>query len=97
MVISVVRVVLHLPGCRSLKDKRQIIKSLLAQTQRQFQVSAAEIEEHDRHQIGVLGLACVSTDASHADSVISHAVNFLQSSKHEVLMSDYQTEVIHVL
>jgi uncharacterized protein YlxP (DUF503 family) len=96
MVIAVARISLHLPGSQSLKDKRQIVKSLLAQVQRQFQVAAAEVEDHDRLQLGVLGIACVSTDAGHADSVIAHAVDFLGSSKHQADLLDYQTEVIHV-
>jgi uncharacterized protein YlxP (DUF503 family) len=96
MVIGVARVVLHLPDSHSLKDKRQILKSLLAQVQRRFAVSAAEIDEHDRHQLGVLGLAYATTDAAHADEVIGKAVRFLDSSKHEAQLLDYQTEVMHV-
>jgi uncharacterized protein YlxP (DUF503 family) len=97
MVIAVARVSLHLPASRSLKDKRQILKSLLAQVQRQFQIAAAEVEHHDRLQHGVLGLACVSTDAAHADSVLARAIGFLASSKHETDLIGYETEILHVL
>jgi|SRR5947209_4175797 len=96
MVIAVARISLHLPASQSLKDKRQIVKSLLAQVQRQFGVAAAEVDHHDRLQLGVLGLACVSTDAGHADSVLAHAVDFLGSSRHGADLLDYQTEVMHV-
>lgn len=96
MVVAVARIAIHLPASESLKDKRQIVKSLLAQVQRQFGVAAAEVEHHDRLQLGVLGLACVSTDAAHADSVLAHAVDFLKSSRHPTDLLDYQTEVIHV-
>lgn len=96
MVITVARVVVRIPASQSLKDKRQVVKSLLAQVQRQFQVAAAEIEEHDRHQIGVIGLACLSTEARHADEVIARAVRFIETSKHEAELLDYQTEVVHV-
>ena len=97
MVIAVARVELHIPASQSLKDKRQVLKSLLAQVQRQFQISAAEVDAHDLLQRGVLGLACVSNDARHADAVIARAVAFLSSSKHEVNLLDYQTEVLHVM
>jgi uncharacterized protein YlxP (DUF503 family) len=97
MVIAVARVTLHIPASQSLKDKRQVVKSLLAQVQRQFQIAAAEVDEQDVHQVGVLGLVCVSTEARHADSVIARAVEFISSSRHETVLLDYQTEVLHVL
>lgn len=97
MVIAVARVALHIPGSQSLKDKRRVLKSLLAQVQRQFLVAAAEVEEQDRHQIGVLGIACVSNDARQADSVVAKAVSFLASARHDTELLDYQTEVLHVL
>ena len=97
MVIGVARVVLHMPSCRSLKDKRQIIKSLLAQVQRQFSLAAAEVDRQDQWQIGVIGLACVSTSASHVDEVMARAVGFLASRHADAEMLDYETEVIHTL
>jgi uncharacterized protein YlxP (DUF503 family) len=96
VVIVVARVLLHLPGSQSLKDKRHVIKSLLAQVQRQFQVAAAEVDEQDRLQLGVLGLACISTETAHADAVIARTVAFLGNSKHDADLLDYQTEVVHV-
>ncbi len=96
MVIGVARVVLHIPASQSLKDKRQVMKSLIAQVQRQFQLAVAEVEQHDQWQVGVLGVACVSTTAAHADEVIAKAVNFMNSGRVEAELLDFQTEVIHV-
>lgn len=95
MVIAVARIRLHLPASQSLKDKRQIVKSLLPQLQRQFQLAAAEVEAHDKLQLAVVGLAYISTDAGHADSVIAHAVDFIARSKHDLELLSYETEVVH--
>lgn len=95
-MIGVARVVLHIPASQSLKDKRQVMKSLIAQVQRQFQLAVAEVEQHDQWQVGVLGVACVSTTAAHADEVIAKAVNFMNSGRVEAELLDFQTEVIHV-
>ncbi len=95
MVIGVARVVLHIPASQSLKDKRQVMKSLIAQVQRQFQLAVTEVEQHDQWQIGVLGVACVSTSAAHADAVIAKAVNFMNSGRVEAELLDFQTEAIH--
>jgi uncharacterized protein YlxP (DUF503 family) len=97
MVIGVGRVVLHMPANLSLKDKRSIMKSTLAQIQHRFSVSAAEIERQDQWQIGVIGFACVSSEASHADSVLGSVIRYLQASHLDAELVDVQTELIHAL
>ena len=81
MVIGVGRVVMRMPANRSLKDKRSVMKSALAQIQHRFSVSAAEVERQDQWQVGVIGFSCVSSDASHADSVLGNVVQFLENSR----------------
>jgi uncharacterized protein len=97
MVIGIGRVVLHMPANQSLKDKRSVIKSAVAQIQHRFGVSAAEIERQDQWQVGVIGFACVSSDGAHADSVLGNVVQFLESSRFDAEMVDVQTELIHAL
>ncbi len=48
---------LYAPWVHSLKEKRMIVKSLIAKLQNRFHVSAAEIDEQDIHQIIVIGVA----------------------------------------
>jgi uncharacterized protein YlxP (DUF503 family) len=96
VVIGVARVVLHIPEAQSLKDKRQIVKSLLAQVQREFRVAAAEVEHQDDWQLAVIGLACVSTGAAHADEVLARSVNFISSRHVDAVLTDFQTETMHV-
>ena len=95
MVIGVARIVLHIPASQSLKDKRQVLKSILAQVQRQFQIAAGEVDRQDQWQIGVIGLACVSTSARHADEILAHAVGFISSRAAGADVLDYETEIIH--
>ena len=95
MVIGIARVVLHVPASRSLKEKRAVVKSLVALTQNQFQMAVAEVDKQDQWQIAVLGLACVSTSAAHADEMVARAVGFIGSRKVEAQVIDYETEVIH--
>ncbi|HCG03356.1 MAG TPA: DUF503 domain-containing protein [Chloroflexi bacterium] len=97
MVIGVARVVLHIPGARSLKEKRHVMKSLIAQVQRQYGVTIAEIDRQDQWQVGVLGVAHVSNDAAHADEVIAKAVRGLSSLRGDAELLDFETEVIHAL
>ena len=48
---------LRAPWVHSLKEKRMIVKCLIAKLQNRYHVSAAEIDEQDTHQIIVIGVA----------------------------------------
>lgn len=95
MVIGVARIVVHIPASQSLKDKRQVLRSLIAQVQQRFRISVAEVDRHDQWQMGVIGLACVSTSTSHANEVISKAVGFMGGLRIDAEILDYETEFIH--
>ena len=51
----------------SLKEKRMIVKSLIAKLQNRFHVSAAEVDEQDIHQIIVIGVAAIVPHQALAD------------------------------
>ena len=71
MVIGLMEVSLRIPGANSLKDKRQVLRSLLDRIRRDFQVSIAEVEDHDLWGNATLGIAAVSNDAAHLESVLT--------------------------
>lgn len=54
----------------SLKEKRMVVKSLIAKLQNKFHVSAAEIDEQDIHQIIVIGVASIVPHNAMADSLM---------------------------
>lgn len=81
-----------MPGVDSLKEKRRIIKSLMARLQNKFNISIAEVEENDRHRSAVLGAAVVTNDSAFGDSVMAQVVNHVQSNS-EAILADYSTEV----
>lgn len=80
MTIGTASVKLHLPWVHSLKEKRMVVKSLCAKVRNQYNVSISEVEEHDIHQIAVLGFAAVTTDNAMADSIIDNVINFIESN-----------------
>jgi uncharacterized protein len=96
MVIGTARITLFLPENYSLKDKRQDIKSLLARTINQFHVAAAEVGDHENWQRAVIGVACVSNDARHADEIMSKVVNFVEGNLQEGGLEDYEIEIVHM-
>ena len=69
---------LHAPWVHSLKEKRMIVKSLTAQLQNRFHVSAAEIDEQDTHQIIVIGVAAIVPHNALADSIMEEISRFME-------------------
>jgi uncharacterized protein YlxP (DUF503 family) len=94
MFVGACRVTLHIPNSQSLKDKRQVVRSLLARLRNQFEVAAAEVDTQDLRQLATLGLAYVSSDAQHAEEVLDHAARYIESSRPDVEISDLQIDVL---
>ena len=80
MMIAAMTFRLHAPWVHSLKEKRMIVKSLVAQLQNKFHVSAAEIDEQDVHQIIVIGVAVIVPNNSLADSLMDEISQFVETA-----------------
>jgi len=78
MIVAAATVKLYAPWVHSLKEKRMVVKSLIAKTRNKFNISIAEVDEQDTHQTIILGFACVAGNASHADSVIESVLGFIE-------------------
>ena len=96
MYVAVCELTLHLPTSASLKDKRQIVRSVLARLRNQFEVSAAEVDHQDTWQLTTLGLAYASGDAHHARSVVENAVRYVEESRPDLDISGDGIEVLTV-
>ena len=80
---------LHAPWVHSLKEKRMIVKSLVAKLQNRFHVSAAEVGEQDTHQIIVIGVAAIVPHSAMADSLMDEISLFVEEScEAEILDED---------
>jgi len=95
MVIGACRIFLAIDCAFSLKDKRHIVKSIIERIKSRFNASAAEIDLNDKWKNAVIGIACVSNNSGHADSMINSIVNFVENDGRVVLV-DYTTEIIHM-
>jgi uncharacterized protein len=93
MPVGLLTLELHIQHAQSLKDKRQILRSLKDRLRAKFNVAVAELEHHDTWQRSVVGIVTLSNEERHveeslqnvlaeADSIlgpllISHAVEVL--------------------
>lgn len=63
MFIGVARFEIFIPASRSLKDKRQVLRSVTSHVQHRFNVSIAEVDHQDLWQRAAFGVSCVAGSA----------------------------------
>ena len=88
MLIAAMTFRLHAPWVHSLKEKRMIVKSLIAQLQNRFHVSAAEIDEQDTHQIIVIGIAAIVPNNAMADSLMDEISAFVEKNTEAEILEE---------
>jgi hypothetical protein len=85
---------LRVPDSGSLKDKRQVVRSLLQRIRNRFQAAAAEVGENDAWQIAVIGVAVVSNSASHCQQILDEIVAFAQDTRLDAEIYAIESDVI---
>jgi uncharacterized protein YlxP (DUF503 family) len=78
MITGTLRVRLLLRDARTLKDKRQVVKSIKDRLRNSFNVSVAEIEALDNPRSVVLGMAMVCNEAHPIKQALGEIVNALK-------------------
>ncbi len=78
MIVGSLRVRLLVREARTLKDKRQVVRSIKDRLRNAFNVSVAEVEAQDNRQLIVLGLAMVSTESHHLRTTFGQIVEALR-------------------
>jgi uncharacterized protein YlxP (DUF503 family) len=96
MHVGVCRLTLRLAASRSLKDKRQVVRSVTDRLRRQFNAAIAEIEEQDSWQTAVLGIAVVSNQLAHAEQQLARIVQAVAAARIDAEIVNEHVEVIPV-
>ncbi|MAX57305.1 MAG: hypothetical protein CL755_00425 [Chloroflexi bacterium] len=92
--IGYCRMELFLPDSHSLKAKRQVARSVATRIRNQFNVTVAEADDNDLWQRLTLGICCLSNDTKHANEILSNIVAFVEKSRDDLELLDYETEII---
>lgn len=79
---------LHAPWVHSLKEKRMIVKSIIAKLQNKFHVSAAEVDEQDIHQVIVIGVAFIVPHNALADSIMDEISQFVEENTEAEILDE---------
>ncbi|MEA2010045.1 MAG: DUF503 domain-containing protein [Actinomycetota bacterium] len=71
MHVGASRIELRIRDVRSLKEKRKVVKSIIADIGRAYPVAVAEVDHQDLWQRADLGVAVVSGSPGHVDRMLT--------------------------
>jgi len=90
--IGVCRLRINIPESQSLKDKRRIVKSITSRLQKQFNISIAEVDDHNLWQMTTIGIACVSNNNHRVDEVINQVINTINRDYPTIEIIEKETD-----
>ena len=93
MLVALERFDLRIPACRSLKEKRHVVKTLTNAIRAKFPVSVAEVDHHDLWQRTALAVAAVGADQHHLRRVM-HEVEKVVDRWLEVEVIDRRLDIL---
>ncbi len=93
MFVGVARLVLQIPGARSLKDRRRVVNSFKDRVKARLPVSVAEVGEVELLQVATLGVAVVSGDSDRCREILGR-VRSLAAQLGDAVLADVRTELL---
>ena len=78
MVVGMGTLSLRLHGCRSLKEKRGVVKTYINKIRNHFNASVAETGDNDIHQRAVIGFAVVGNASTVVNAKLDKIVNLAE-------------------
>ena len=80
MITVSAKLTFYIPYSASLKDKRQVCRSLVDKARRRFNASVAEVDTQELQQTLTIGIAVVSGEAPHAQRSLEEIIRFMEEN-----------------
>lgn len=93
MVVGVCTLELDIPSSHSLKDKRHVVRSVIARVRQDFNISIAEVDSLDSWQRATIGIVCVSSDEKYAHGLLEKVIDNIERSRLDAVIADYSIEM----
>ena len=87
MIILSAKLTFHISHAQSLKDKRMVARSVIDKARKKYNVSVAEVDTQESHQVLTIGIAVVSGEHSHAQNMLDEIIRFMERSAEAELIS----------
>jgi uncharacterized protein YlxP (DUF503 family) len=92
MIVGIAKIKLYMPGCHSLKDKRQVLRKIKDRALAKLSVQVAEVGDQDIWQSSELGFSLVGNDRRVIQSIIDKVFGFIEGFG-EVQIVDQWSEI----
>jgi len=79
MYVESAKLTFYIPQAASLKDKRQVCRSLVDKTRQCFNASISEVGTQDVHRTLTIGVAVVSGEVSHAQNMLDEIIRYMEA------------------
>jgi len=80
MHIVAAKLTFYIPHAATLKDKRQVCRSLVDRTRHRFNAAIAEVDTQDMHRTLTIGVAVVSGEAGHAQRMLEEILRYMEDN-----------------
>jgi len=80
MIIGTATIKLNIPYAKSLKDKRAVVKSIIAKARVKFNISIAETDEQDTVKTAVISFICIGANSAQADSIAEKVLMYIEKN-----------------
>jgi hypothetical protein len=94
MIIGCCTITISIPFALSLKEKRQIVRSIIARVRNEFNVSIAEVGDQDLWQQATIAVAGVATSAAYVHGQLEAVVKFIDRTRPEAPIMGYDIEML---
>jgi uncharacterized protein len=87
MFVATVELDVLLGDVHSLKEKRGVVRPIVGELRRRFEVAVAETGHLDLHRRAAIGVAVVAADAAHCGEVLDHCEHYVADRPEVDLLS----------
>ncbi len=94
MKILAIKIDLRAPYVHSLKEKRMIVKSIIAKLQNKFNISIREVENQDLHQLISIGIVKLDLNRKDSDKSQEKIIDFIEDNC-EAEIINIESEIIN--
>jgi len=94
IILGLCTVEFELAGVTNIKEKRSILKSMMARLHNTFNISTAEIDFHDVVNASVIAFTLVTNDTRHANQTISTILNWIEKNYPDAQIVNQEIEIL---
>ena len=94
MIVGTCTIHLDIAPTHSLKEKRRLVKSVVAHVRNRFNVSIAEVDANEYWQSAILGVACVANSRERVHGTLSAVASYVEHLRLDVRLADYEIEIL---